>query len=298
VDSLTKDIKRKAINGFSICGAAQKFLTIISILRISTSMIDYYKILEVEPNATYAEIKKSYYRLAYKYHPDRSDYNRSEELFSKISEAYHVLSDPQKKREYDYKRRNGTTEVARYQPPAQEKNKFNFTNPGILKKKVREEKGTVKIMEESPFLQLTRPLVWIIALFSSIILLDIVLPPRIEKVVIANQLSVEDNSVIVLTDQGEKLEIQSEHGFWIPENVEVELFYTLLFSRFYKVELSEWPWTVMVRDINYFSILFVSAILLSLCLSSILRKYHPKKELRLGILIILFGIGLLLLVLY
>ncbi len=64
---------------------------------------DYYKILGLEKNASIEDIKKSYRKLALKYHPDRnpSDKKRAEEQFKKISEAYAVLSDDEKRRQYD-----------------------------------------------------------------------------------------------------------------------------------------------------------------------------------------------------
>lgn len=62
---------------------------------------DYYEILGVDRNATQEEIKKAYRRLALKYHPDRNPGKDAEEKFKEISEAYAVLSDPEKRRQYD-----------------------------------------------------------------------------------------------------------------------------------------------------------------------------------------------------
>ena len=63
---------------------------------------DYYKTLGVEKNAEAEDIKKAYRKLALKYHPDRNPNNReAEEKFKKISEAYAVLSDPEKRKQYD-----------------------------------------------------------------------------------------------------------------------------------------------------------------------------------------------------
>jgi curved DNA-binding protein len=64
---------------------------------------DYYQILGVSRNATADEIKKAYRKLAMKYHPDKAkgDKKQAEEKFKQISEAYAVLSNPEKKKEYD-----------------------------------------------------------------------------------------------------------------------------------------------------------------------------------------------------
>jgi len=63
---------------------------------------DYYNTLELDRNATDADLKKAYRRLALKYHPDRNPDDKSaEEKFKEINEAYACLSDPQKKANYD-----------------------------------------------------------------------------------------------------------------------------------------------------------------------------------------------------
>jgi curved DNA-binding protein len=65
--------------------------------------MDYYQILGVSRDATPEEIKKAYRKLALKYHPDKAkgDKKQAEEKFKQVSEAYAVLSDPTKRREYD-----------------------------------------------------------------------------------------------------------------------------------------------------------------------------------------------------
>jgi molecular chaperone DnaJ len=61
-------------------------------------MKDYYKILGVPPDASDEEIRKAYYRLAHKYHPDKGG---DPEKFKEINEAYRVLSDKTKRKQYD-----------------------------------------------------------------------------------------------------------------------------------------------------------------------------------------------------
>jgi curved DNA-binding protein len=63
---------------------------------------DYYKVLGVDKSASKDEIKKSYRKLAVKYHPDKNPGDKAaEEKFKEITEANEVLSDPEKRKQYD-----------------------------------------------------------------------------------------------------------------------------------------------------------------------------------------------------
>lgn len=64
--------------------------------------MDHYASLGIEQTASADEIKKAYRKLALKYHPDKNGGDKSaEEMFKKISDAYSILSDPDKKKKYD-----------------------------------------------------------------------------------------------------------------------------------------------------------------------------------------------------
>ncbi len=92
------------------------------------SNFDYYQILNVSSEASVEEIKKSYRKLALETHPDRNPGDaRAEERFKKINEAYGVLSDSQKRAQYDQYRRLG------YQPGGPQGTGFGYSQEEIFR---------------------------------------------------------------------------------------------------------------------------------------------------------------------
>jgi len=63
--------------------------------------LNYYRVLEISPQATQTEIKSAYRRLAKKFHPDSQKETANHDRIIRINEAYEVLGDPQKRRGYD-----------------------------------------------------------------------------------------------------------------------------------------------------------------------------------------------------
>ena len=69
-------------------------------------MKDYYQILGLTKDTDETNIKKAYKKLAFQYHPDKNKSDDAETTFREISEAYDILSDDNKRQEYDYKFNN------------------------------------------------------------------------------------------------------------------------------------------------------------------------------------------------
>lgn len=110
---------RNIVLGLATCKNYELLLTILIDFSGTSSeenaepekedFVDFYEVLEVEPNATEKEIKKQRNKLILKYHPDRAPEELKEEYHKKsaeINEAYEILSDTEKRKVFDEKRNN------------------------------------------------------------------------------------------------------------------------------------------------------------------------------------------------
>ncbi|MGN7611241.1 DnaJ C-terminal domain-containing protein [Magnetococcales bacterium HHB-1] len=89
---------------------------------------DYYRTLQVSPDATQAQVRQAYRRLARLHHPDLNHSPFAEERFKKLGEAYETLGNPDKRAQYDqlYRERQHTTTVR----PRSYKSHYRPTSPG------------------------------------------------------------------------------------------------------------------------------------------------------------------------
>lgn len=92
---------------------------------------DYYKIMGVAKDATQDKIKRSYHKLARKFHPDVSKEKDAEKRFKEVGEAYEVLKDPEKRKAYDQLGSNWKAGQQGFQPPPGWNAGFEFHTGGF-----------------------------------------------------------------------------------------------------------------------------------------------------------------------
>lgn len=93
-------------------------------------MKDYYKILELNSDASFYQIKSAFRRLSFKYHPDLNNEPDSEDNFKLVNEAYQILTDPLLKNIYDEKLKNQNTTFS-YQGPVLKPEVYKKRNNSI-----------------------------------------------------------------------------------------------------------------------------------------------------------------------
>ena len=164
-------------------------------------MKDYYKILQVDRNASEFEIKKAYHELALKFHPDKSGNPEDHIYFSEINEAYQVLGKRGSREDYnlqyDY-RRYGRT-VRSYDSGSREKSQAGSSGPqpGYYRTHVFYKKK--EEMDLTPYVKSVRIISGFTFVFVFLVILDYFLPMEIHNQVIEAKLTTYNsyNSVVI-----------------------------------------------------------------------------------------------------
>jgi len=228
---------------------------------------NYYNILEVSNQASQEQIKKSYRRLALKYHPDKSTYGGAKDLFTQLNEAYNVLGKKESRALYDLQLRQQS-------PPIHPRNN-STRNPYARKKPSYKRTPKTPKIDIAHYLYYFRRISIATFAFCLLIGLDYFLPPIVSPEQIT---SIE----IDRSRREYRLKLNTAHfGVNGPEIVklseghDVELSYTPIFKKLLKltIVIEEKVYDYYVQVSIYRSFSFSLYVLL---LTSYLGVFHFK----------------------
>lgn len=262
-------------------------------------MKDYYKILGVRSTAPDADIKRAFRQLAVRYHPDKNPDPLAEQLFKEINEAYAVLSDPQKRAGYDWKRQRPLTDEP--QQPQHRDPAYRKPRPKGPVRKGERQLIFEMMSRYQPFFNRTSVICLSIAL---LFLVDYVLPNHLreEKIVQAYSESRNEGRStttlwIIETVSGIRavLPIKVKDDFQVGQIAKIQSSFLLNFNR--RVESN--GHSVYIGRSIYGNFVFAPAILLIVSGLAVWFKKDVERNFNYGIvsIIILFFNGAIILLL-
>ncbi|HRJ29168.1 MAG TPA: DnaJ domain-containing protein [Cyclobacteriaceae bacterium] len=173
-------------------------------------MKDYYSILGVARVATAADIKRAYRRLVQQYHPDINPAPGAQEFIREINEAYDVLGDEVKRREYDYRLSNPFASVEVEEP-------VRHRDPAYRRRSgYRQPKPTVDVQRELMIRSLPylKALAWVGIFICCVLVVDYSMQPTdsVETVTAIRKKGLRNNQKLdMLTNTGRIYEIPFEY---------------------------------------------------------------------------------------
>ncbi len=265
-------------------------------------MKDYYKILGVRSTAHDADIKRAFRQLAIRYHPDKNPDPSAELLFKEINEAYEILSDPQKRAGYDWRRQKPLADIV------QQSNQPQHRDPAYHKPR---PKGPPRKSERQRMFEMMsryqptiNRITFACFLISMIMLIDYLLPNRVREEKItktyyhtstAGRYSTTWHDIE--TDGGNQIEVSFELAkyFQVEDNIIVTS--SFLFNVHRSIEANET--LVPLRKSIYGNFVFAPAALLLISFLALMFRKDVEKSFNYGIvsMVILFFTGVIILLL-
>jgi len=263
-------------------------------------MKDYYKILGVRSTAHEADIKRAFRQLAVRYHPDKNPDPSAELLFKEINEAYTILSDPQKRAGYDWKRQKPLSDLE----PARPQHRDPAYNRPRPKGPVRKSERQRMVETMSRYQPAINRITVICFLISIIMLVDYLLPNRISEEKItetyyhttqAGRYSATWHDII--TSGGKKIEVSFELAEYFQAEDNIVVISSFLFGVHRSIEAN--GKFVSLRKSIYGNFVFAPAALLLISFMALMFRKDVEKSFNYGIvtIVILFFTGVIILLL-
>jgi hypothetical protein len=242
-------------------------------------MKDYYQIMEVQRTASEAEIKRSFRKLAVRYHPDKNPSREAESLFKEINEAYEVLSDPDKKWEYDQRFFTPGFDPGWHQA---------YTRPHT-----RPTRPSDRMVFMQSMLRYSQVLFYFGCLWTSVLIIDFAVPGR----VLEDKVTTDINNLHRLMRKQHNDLLETEHGHhfplslsemeFFPKGVNLKIYTSFVFSALIKVENYNGTYEINNLATIYRNFSFAPIMLLVCCVVGLVWRKGLEFHVNLGIVVFL-----------
>ncbi len=245
-------------------------------------MKDYYQIIGVSREATEVEIKRSFRKLAVRYHPDKNPSREAEQLFKEINEAYEVLSDPDKKSKYDQLLR--APDISTHWQEV-------YTRPAA--RYARPSDRTLFLQSMLRFSQL---LFYFGCIWSGLLLIDFLLPARTwEETVVTDVKTISkvrprERHDLLVTENGHHFPVLMSEMENFPHHSKLKIYTSSLFSALIKVENYNGSFVVNNLGTIYRNFSFAPIMLVACCLLGLIIRKGVEFHVNLGIVVFLLMI--------
>lgn len=206
-------------------------------------MKDYYAILGVPRTASSVHIRNAYRKLAIQYHPDRNPDPAATAIFQEINEAYEVLSDPDKKRAYDFPGWTTVLQEPVEEPPVRRHRDPRYRGVGATGRAVPRPQGVSIIQLMRTYLPYLRVANYIGVVFGTLLIVDYFLPVQVKVEPIFQTYTIDlprqPTVQVVQLYNGKEVRLLYHQGQAFEHAEQITVGYTPLFSSIRMVRLPE-----------------------------------------------------------
>jgi len=254
-------------------------------------MTDYYLIMGIERTATEREIKRTYRKLAVKYHPDKNPSQSAEEKFKEINEAYMILSDPEARAAYDQRLANpGFYTLQDAQPwhrdPAYTRatSRRPFSGP------------SERTIFMQSMLKYSRVLFYLGCFWCLVLLFDYALPSIVQDEIVVTDISElsrfarRERTGLLVTDKRHHFNVSLTEIRHFPKGSILHIYTSSLLSAIVRVENHDGTFIVNNLATIYRNFSFAPIMLLLTCSIGVLVRKGIEFHVNLGIVVFLLMI--------
>lgn len=248
-------------------------------------MKDYYQILGIRRGASAAEVRRAYRVLVQKLHPDINPDPTAHELIKEVNEAYDVLGDETKKRDYDYRLVNPYVEFETPQQPAHRDPAYKRRS----RSHVHVNHGPTQQDMMNRYVHVAVKVFWASALLAAFLLIDFVLPHRVSTetiVAFENTGRRRYEAYYLVTASGQRIKFSRDDILLFEEDQQIEVVQSCILSKLIEMRIVETDTVINNLSTIYANFQFVPWLLGIFSVIGLATKEKVEFRFNLGIITI------------